>query len=129
MSVLYCFSKRDIKRWHVYIENILICYKSCTNLLIYTIQDNLGVVFQETEAMEPASLENLCVLYHSANYIVVNKHWDIRIDSKMWYEKQTVQSQLKHRFPELADPDTYYGFRSFSRTFLLLCYELRPIII
>uniref|UniRef100_A0A672PQT6 RNA pseudouridine synthase domain containing 1 n=1 Tax=Sinocyclocheilus grahami TaxID=75366 RepID=A0A672PQT6_SINGR len=61
--------------------------------------------------MEPASLENLCVLYHSANYIVVNKHWDIRIDSKMWYEKQTVQSQLKHRFPELADPGTYYGFR------------------
>lgn len=79
--------------------------------------------------MEPASLENLCVLYHSANYIVVNKHWDIRIDSKMWYEKQTVQSQLKHRFPELADPDTYYGFRSFSWMLLLLSYELRPIII
>lgn len=70
--------------------------------------------------MEPASLENLCVLYHSANYIVVNKHWDIRIDSKMWYEKQTVQSQLKHRFPELADPGTYYGFRSFSQVF---CYS------
>lgn len=64
--------------------------------------------------MEPASLENLSVLYHSENYIVVNKHWDIRIDSKMWYEKQTVQSQLKHHFPELADPGTYYGFRSFS---------------
>ncbi|KTF80379.1 hypothetical protein cypCar_00033883 [Cyprinus carpio] len=62
-------------------------------------------------SMEPASLENLCVLYHSADYIVVNKHWDIRIDSKMWYEKQTVQSQLKHLFPELADPGTYYGFR------------------
>ncbi|KAG7459389.1 hypothetical protein MATL_G00210140 [Megalops atlanticus] len=61
--------------------------------------------------MEPASLENLRVLYHSADFIVVNKHWDIRIDSKMWYEKQTVQSQLRHRFPELADPGTYYGFR------------------
>ncbi|NP_001070221.1 RNA pseudouridylate synthase domain-containing protein 1 [Danio rerio] len=61
--------------------------------------------------MEPASLENLSVLYQSTNYIVVNKHWDIRIDSKMWYEKQTVQSQLKHHFPELADPGTYYGFR------------------
>jgi len=79
--------------------------------------------------MEPASLENLCVLYHSANYIVVNKHWDIRIDSKMWYEKQTVQSQLKHRFPELVDPYTYYGFRSFSRVFLLICYKLTPTII
>lgn len=61
--------------------------------------------------MEPASLESLRVLYQSVDYIVVDKHWDIRIDSKMWYEKQTVQSQLKLRFPELADPGTYYGFR------------------
>lgn len=61
--------------------------------------------------MEPANIDNLCILYQSSNFIVVNKHWDIRIDSKMWYEKQTVQSQLKQRFPELADPDTYYGFR------------------
>lgn len=61
--------------------------------------------------MEPASLDSLCVLYQSDDYIVVDKHWDIRIDSKMWYEKQTVQSQLRLRFPELADPGTYYGFR------------------
>ncbi|XP_041633742.1 RNA pseudouridylate synthase domain-containing protein 1 isoform X2 [Cheilinus undulatus] len=60
---------------------------------------------------EPASLENLHVLYHSDDYIVVDKHWDIRIDSKMWYEKLTVQEQLRHHFPELADPNTYYGFR------------------
>ncbi|XP_063790932.1 RNA pseudouridylate synthase domain-containing protein 1 [Pseudophryne corroboree] len=61
--------------------------------------------------MEPGSIENLSILYQSLDFIVVNKHWDIRIDSKMWYEKLTVQSQLKYRFPELADPDTYYGFR------------------
>lgn len=61
--------------------------------------------------MEPSSVENLSVLYQSSNFIVLDKHWDIRIDSKMWYEKVTVQSQLKHRFPELADPETYYGFR------------------
>ncbi|NXA52494.1 RUSD1 protein, partial [Nothocercus julius] len=61
--------------------------------------------------MEPGTIDNLCILYQSADFIVVNKHWDIRIDSKMWYEKLTLQSQLKHRFPELADPDTYYGFR------------------
>ncbi|KAG7270160.1 hypothetical protein CRUP_026161, partial [Coryphaenoides rupestris] len=34
---------------------------------------------------EPASLENLRVLYHSDDYIVVDKHWDLRIDSKMWF--------------------------------------------
>ncbi|XP_053132153.1 RNA pseudouridylate synthase domain-containing protein 1 [Hemicordylus capensis] len=61
--------------------------------------------------MEPVSIDNLSILYQSADFIVVNKHWDVRIDSKMWYEKLTLQSQLKYRFPELADPDTYYGFR------------------
>lgn len=65
-------------------------------------------------ATEPATLENLSVLHQSDDFIVVNKHWDIRIDSKMWYEKLTVQAQLKHRFPQLADPSTYYGFRSGS---------------
>ncbi|TSK87471.1 RNA pseudouridylate synthase domain-containing protein 1 [Bagarius yarrelli] len=61
--------------------------------------------------MEPANVENLCVLYQSADYLVVNKHWDIRIDSKLWSETHTVQKQLKHRFPQLADPQTHYGFR------------------
>lgn len=60
---------------------------------------------------EPASLENLRVLCQNDDYIVVDKHWDIRIDSKMWYEKLTVQAQLCHRFPELVDTSTYYGFR------------------
>lgn len=58
-----------------------------------------------------ASLESLKVLYQSDDYIVVDKHWDIRIDSKMWYEKVTVQAQLRQHFPGLADPNTYYGFR------------------
>lgn len=60
---------------------------------------------------EPANLDSLRVLYQSDDYIVVDKHWDIRIDSKMWYEKHTVQAQLRHHFPQLADPSTYYGFR------------------
>ncbi|XP_061905829.1 RNA pseudouridylate synthase domain-containing protein 1 isoform X2 [Entelurus aequoreus] len=60
---------------------------------------------------EPASVESLCVLFQSDDYIVVDKHWDIRIDSKMWYETHTLQAQLRHRFPHLADPSTFYGFR------------------
>lgn len=64
-----------------------------------------------TMSTEPASMESLRVLYQSDDYIVVDKHWDIRIDSKMWYEKVTVQAQLRQHFPELADPKTYYGFR------------------
>lgn len=56
-------------------------------------------------------MENLCVVYRSHDFLVVNKHWDVRIDSKAWRETLTLQKQLRHRFPELADPDTYYGFR------------------
>ena len=54
-------------------------------------------------------MENLCVVYRSHDFLVVNKHWDVRIDSKAWRETLTLQKQLRHRFPELADPDTYYG--------------------
>ncbi|XP_066868743.1 RNA pseudouridylate synthase domain-containing protein 1 isoform X3 [Kogia breviceps] len=61
--------------------------------------------------MEPGSVENLCVVYRSRDFLVVNKHWDVRIDSKAWWETLTLQKQLRHRFPELADPDTCYGFR------------------
>ena len=64
--------------------------------------------------MEAASLEHLVVLYRSEDYLVVNKHWDIRIDSKFWAEERTVQKQLRHHFPQLADPATYYGFRYFK---------------
>ncbi|KAA8584885.1 hypothetical protein FQN60_003579 [Etheostoma spectabile] len=34
---------------------------------------------------ESTSLESLRVLFQSDDYIVVDKHWDIRIDSKMWF--------------------------------------------
>nr|KAF6294910.1 RNA pseudouridine synthase domain containing 1 [Pipistrellus kuhlii] len=61
--------------------------------------------------MEPGSVENLCIVYQSRDFLVVNKHWDVRIDSKTWRETLTLQKQLRHRFPELADPDTCYGFR------------------
>ncbi|KAM4813160.1 RNA pseudouridylate synthase domain-containing protein 1 [Urocitellus parryii] len=62
-------------------------------------------------SMEPGSVENLSIVYRSSDFLVVNKHWDLRIDSKTWRETLTLQKQLRHRFPELADPDTCYGFR------------------
>ncbi|XP_076793209.1 RNA pseudouridylate synthase domain-containing protein 1 isoform X2 [Arvicanthis niloticus] len=61
--------------------------------------------------MEPSSMENLSIVYQSSDFLVVNKHWDLRIDSKTWRETLTLQKQLRHHFPELADPDTCYGFR------------------
>ncbi|XP_022372647.1 RNA pseudouridylate synthase domain-containing protein 1 isoform X3 [Enhydra lutris kenyoni] len=61
--------------------------------------------------MDAGRTENLSVVYQSQDFLVVNKHWDLRIDSRMWRETPTLQKQLRHRFPELADPDTCYGFR------------------
>ena len=63
-------------------------------------------------SMEAGPVESLSVVYQSQDFLVVNKHWDLRIDSRMWRETPTLQKQLRLRFPELADPDTYYGFRS-----------------
>ncbi|KAM6155399.1 RNA pseudouridylate synthase domain-containing protein 1 isoform 2-T2 [Rhynchocyon petersi] len=45
--------------------------------------------------MEPGSVENLSVLYRSHDFLVVNKHWDVRIDSKTWRETVTLQKQLR----------------------------------
>ncbi|KFQ46679.1 RNA pseudouridylate synthase domain-containing protein 1, partial [Nestor notabilis] len=61
--------------------------------------------------MEPGSIDNLSILYQSSDFIVVNKHWDIRIDSKMWYETLTLQSQLKYSFHELAGPESCFWSR------------------
>lgn len=61
--------------------------------------------------MEPGSVENLSIVYQSRDFLVVNKHWDVHIDSKTWRETLTLQKQLRRRFPDLADPGTCYGFR------------------
>ncbi|XP_037360507.1 RNA pseudouridylate synthase domain-containing protein 1 isoform X1 [Talpa occidentalis] len=61
--------------------------------------------------MEPGGAEGPSVLYRSRDFLVVSKAWDVRIDSKAWREPPTLQRQLRLRFPELADPDTYFGFR------------------
>lgn len=36
--------------------------------------------------MEFGSVENLCIVYRSRDFLVVNKYWDVRIDSKIWRE-------------------------------------------
>ncbi|XP_064218927.1 RNA pseudouridylate synthase domain-containing protein 1 isoform X3 [Aotus nancymaae] len=45
--------------------------------------------------MEPGSVENLSIVYRSHDFLVVNKHWDLRIDSKTWRETLTLQKQLR----------------------------------
>ncbi|KAK1344653.1 hypothetical protein QTO34_013351, partial [Cnephaeus nilssonii] len=38
--------------------------------------------FGHRPTMEPGSVENLSIVYQSRDFLVVNKHWDVRIDSK-----------------------------------------------
>ncbi|XP_032826098.2 RNA pseudouridylate synthase domain-containing protein 1 [Petromyzon marinus] len=61
--------------------------------------------------MEAARLEQLSVLLEDADYLVLDKHWDLRIDSTRPRETLTVQQQLRHRYPQLLDPSTRHGFR------------------
>ncbi|XP_038619122.1 RNA pseudouridylate synthase domain-containing protein 1 isoform X2 [Tachyglossus aculeatus] len=61
--------------------------------------------------MDPESPDSLSVLYQSADFVVVNKRWDLRLDSKLWPRPLTLQAQLNRRFPDLADPGTCHGFR------------------
>ncbi|XP_061404994.1 RNA pseudouridylate synthase domain-containing protein 1-like isoform X2 [Lethenteron reissneri] len=61
--------------------------------------------------MEAARLEHLSVLLEDADYLVLDKHWDLRIDSTRRRETLTVQQQLRHRYPQLLDPSTRHGFR------------------
>lgn len=103
---------RRLNTWYWLLEQIVTPSHVCIFFLSWSRLCMIGLIWQLVRmSSEPASIESLRVLYQSDDYIIVDKHWDIRIDSKMWYEKQTVQLQLQHHFPHLADPSTYYGFR------------------
>ena len=43
------------------------------------------------------------VLYKSDNFIVVDKHYDVKINSDDAADTITVATQLAHRYPELTD--------------------------
>ncbi|XP_038065362.1 RNA pseudouridylate synthase domain-containing protein 1-like [Patiria miniata] len=63
----------------------------------------------------PATMENLDILYKSSNFIVVNKHYDVKINSDDSSDKITVATQLAHRFPELVDASVAHQFRFVHR--------------
>ena len=58
-----------------------------------------------------ATLDDVEVLYKSNNYIVVNKHYDVKINSNDPQDEITLATQLAHRFPELVDASICHQFR------------------
>ena len=59
----------------------------------------------------PATMESVEILYKSANFIVVNKHYDVKINSNDSSDKITVATQLAYQFPELVDASVTHQFR------------------
>ena len=50
------------------------------------------------------------ILYQSANYLAVNKQFDLKINSNERAEL-TVEQQLRHMLPELVDHTCFHAFR------------------
>lgn len=60
---------------------------------------------------KPASLDNLAVLHKSADYILVNKHYDVKINSDEEKDRVTVANQLAYKFPDLVEEGLLHYFR------------------
>ncbi|PIK47216.1 putative RNA pseudouridylate synthase domain-containing protein 1 [Apostichopus japonicus] len=60
---------------------------------------------------KPASLDDLVVIHKSSNFIVVNKHYDIKINSDDETDELTVANQLAKKFPDLVEEGLAHYFR------------------
>lgn len=65
---------------------------------------------------ETADLEySLPVLYKSDHFVVVNKRYDLKVNSDDAEDRVTVATLLEEQFPGLADAHTAHGFRFVHR--------------
>ncbi|XP_071948975.1 RNA pseudouridylate synthase domain-containing protein 1-like [Antedon mediterranea] len=64
---------------------------------------------------QAATIDNLNILYKSDNYIVVNKHYDIKINSNDDEDRVTVAKQLGKMYPDLVDTSIEHQFRFVHR--------------
>ena len=58
-----------------------------------------------------AKITDIDILYKSANFIVVNKREDVKINSDLALDYVTVATQLKHLYPETVDTSVSHGYR------------------
>ncbi|MCL4128661.1 UNVERIFIED_CONTAM: hypothetical protein GTU68_044506 [Idotea baltica] len=64
---------------------------------------------------EKPSLNDIQILYWSKHFVVVNKRYDVLINSNNIKDKVTVQTQLKRLCPELANPKLGHEFNFVHR--------------
>ena len=67
-----------------------------------------------SEPVSKPSTSKLKVIYKSPNFIVVDKDYDIKINSDDEEDTVTVATQLAHNFPEFVDQTISYKFRFVS---------------
>ncbi|XP_022092579.1 RNA pseudouridylate synthase domain-containing protein 1-like isoform X2 [Acanthaster planci] len=71
----------------------------------------IGVLGQNRSA----TMEAVEIMYKSPNFIVVNKHYDVKINSNDSGDRVTVATQLAYRFPQLVDASVAHQFRFVHR--------------
>ena len=59
----------------------------------------------------PAKIEDIEILLVNQNFVVVNKRWDVLINSNDQADEVTVETQLRHLYPHLVDPKLGHSFR------------------
>lgn len=66
----------------------------------------------ENECIENrASIDDIEILHKSDNFVIVNKRWDVLINSNSPADEVTVETQLCHLFPQLVDKSLGHSFR------------------
>ena len=88
-----------------------------THLIMYTCVWNVFLLFsgpwsKRLMASADKILDTVCVLYKSNNYLIINKQYDILINSDDPEQLLTVENQLRKMYPELVDDTVKHGFRS-----------------
>ncbi|ROT74030.1 RNA pseudouridylate synthase domain-containing protein 1 [Penaeus vannamei] len=68
------------------------------------------IIRQKIGVNVPPSIHDLEVVHHSPHYIIINKRYDILINSNSAADEVTVQTQLRRRFPDLVNPKLGHEF-------------------
>ncbi|KAG7170993.1 RNA pseudouridylate synthase domain-containing protein 1-like [Homarus americanus] len=100
--------------WHRLVGRIS---KSLCQLMRQKLGDNV-----------PPGITDLEIVHQSCHYIIVNKRYDVLINSNSSQDEVTVQTQMKQLFPDLASQNLGHEFRFAHRldfsTSGLLCIAL-----
>lgn len=70
----------------------------------------IGFVRQKLGDNVSPTIQDIKVMYQSPNYILINKRYDVLINSDSPEDEVTVQTQLRRIFPDLANPRLGHEF-------------------